>query len=927
MLEVHYDFIARRRRKGQPAFNHHAKNTLYPPQRAASFDSLPLGPDPSSIPSDVHVYIPKLSKKTSLFRVNSTTVAHRGEEFKAMIEALMSDDAHSTIQELRTVPVVRDFFALWRRDKEAERRASKTAPDVNSPPLPEPSIPPSTAPVAVLPQKQAMSQYLVDFLHTPGSNVPKSPKPSRNSYAPPPRTTTRAPVRPHTANTEDQQFSSRSATSSSFSTAEVSSNSGVPIAVPPSQPGPARYSRSQSVPFEGANGGAENYSQQDVGLRGKEPLIFRSLAREDDTQRRLPIRKGSTPELGRRSVESRPSRDISPFSRNLDLKGGTSGDRLHPMPVPILSQPHPSQRGRSRKATLRETEDEAISVTPLTTFPFDHTPETPSTPGVAGLGVGRTGGLAVLDPELYRSISASKTQNSPLATQNPDASQAIPRARKTPPILDTGNRNARFFVDDPTGLVDVSSAPPPRSPVSAPSTSIRSDFHGLPSPDEGSDRFGQIVNLAHRKAIKLHPPPPSKLVFPLPPQELPNYGNDLNHAHASSVVSGNCTIPTLSSPVTTSPVSSQQISSISHRYRSRASFGSLVDHKRLSLDSLIASEFELPYLSRNISTPQFPHHNESSDAVHLAPNMLAAPVSTVTSRGRASYSSQETDSTGLDENSGAISSGSSLHGRIALPPSKAPLVVPKLTPPPRPPRSALRNSSQFTAGVLNRPNESLATTSLNVDNSEPPPLPSPISQNESIDFIDSYLTASSSHLEPPKSPHSPVHSAKAHESTISSIANFTQYYQTMPGKNEPNDLHSNTLGASGSLPTTPFTHAFDPSTSAVNLIPPNIGNIPIKAIHSRSETILLFKVSRSDTTLADLRNKIIKRFREAEGIELDAFALKYTPPRNDPSISGGRQRSLSVASTGDLSTMVDLENEAEWQKALSSSNKLVIRII
>jgi len=125
-LEVEYSAVSKRRRKGEPARNHHAKDMLYPSQRAASFESLPLGPDPSTIPVHVHAHIPRLSKKSSIFRVNESIIQQRGEEFKAMIEALFDEDSPSTLQELRTVINVRDFFGYWRRDKEADHKMGRT---------------------------------------------------------------------------------------------------------------------------------------------------------------------------------------------------------------------------------------------------------------------------------------------------------------------------------------------------------------------------------------------------------------------------------------------------------------------------------------------------------------------------------------------------------------------------------------------------------------------------------------------------------------------------------------------------------------------------------------------------------------------------------------------------------------------------------
>ena len=127
-LEVEYSAVSKRRRKGEPALNHHAKDMLYPSQRAASFESLPLGPDPSTIPVDVHAHIPRLSKKSTIFRMNEAIIQQRGEEVKAMIEALFNEDAPSTLQELRTVITVRDFFGYWWRDKEADRKTGRTPP-------------------------------------------------------------------------------------------------------------------------------------------------------------------------------------------------------------------------------------------------------------------------------------------------------------------------------------------------------------------------------------------------------------------------------------------------------------------------------------------------------------------------------------------------------------------------------------------------------------------------------------------------------------------------------------------------------------------------------------------------------------------------------------------------------------------------------
>lgn len=922
-LELEYESISRRRRKGQPAFNHHAKNTLYPSQRAASFDSLPAGPDPSSIATDVHEYIPKLSKKSTLFRTNNTTVSQRGEEFKAMIEALLDENAHSTIQELRTVPLVRDFFALWRRDKEAERRSMKASAVMTAPPLPENTKAVSSPPGVNVPKKSPTLDHLADFLHTPNP-VPKSPKPpARNSFAPP----RNSAIRPHTANPggETSFQNMRPLISHPFNANYDNQFHASPVnsyLTPPA--GAHRPGRSSTVPnLENGFIGGRMEPLSDSESRAKEPLLLRSI-RDNNGVHRVPGRQVSTPELPRSNqLERRSSRDL--LSRNVDAK--VPANVVVPMPVFMLSQRTVSQPGGVRRATLRETAEESVDQQPKPTrdFPFDHPPESPPvTPGVAGVGVGRTGGrhlssLAIMDPEMYQTLSAQQTQQqapwTPPTPMGVEASPVVPRARKTPPIIDSGNRSARFFVDDPTaGMVDVAGGPPPRSPISA--------LMGMESPYEYISQFEQVAGTRHAHAMKLGKPPAGRA----PPPTKPHLDiSDHGHNYSVSTTSG-ASVPGFSSPNATSSISSQGSplsSTNAQRYRSRASLGSVAEQRRLSLDSLVASDFELPYLSRNISTPQFTQKNKSADGVYTALNNLSAPSSTALLRGRASYSSQETDSTGF-----GLEDNSSSYAPARLPPSKAAVIATKTSPPPRPPRSALRNSSQFSAGVIHRLNESLAASQLQ---GEP--------AGDSHEFIDSYFTTPQlphAALDPP----TPTHMAQnPRESANSTLANIAQYYL--------NDKHESTLQpispsgtdfATASLPPTPINGTFDSQgfnapilrNPSQNPASSNVGVVSIKAVHAQSETIVLFKISRHGTTLSDLRSKIIRKFRETEGLDLPGFILKYLPPRSDHGFipnPTGRKRSTSVTSTSDISVLSSLDTESEWQRALAGSNKIIIRIL
>ncbi|QRV74840.1 hypothetical protein RhiJN_02855 [Ceratobasidium sp. AG-Ba] len=94
------------------------------PQRAASFDSLPTGPDPKSIPTDIHAFLPKLAAKSSLFRgaSGSALVQQRSEEFNEFISALFAPGVPILIDQVRQVPAVREWFGFWRRDRDAMRR-------------------------------------------------------------------------------------------------------------------------------------------------------------------------------------------------------------------------------------------------------------------------------------------------------------------------------------------------------------------------------------------------------------------------------------------------------------------------------------------------------------------------------------------------------------------------------------------------------------------------------------------------------------------------------------------------------------------------------------------------------------------------------------------------------------------------------------
>lgn len=99
---------------------------------AASWDSLPAGPDYQDIATDIHTYLPNLSRKGGFFRPSQAIITQRGHEFKALVEALWMDDPPTLIKELREMSKVRDFFGFWQRDQERVRKMGIPGPILTS---------------------------------------------------------------------------------------------------------------------------------------------------------------------------------------------------------------------------------------------------------------------------------------------------------------------------------------------------------------------------------------------------------------------------------------------------------------------------------------------------------------------------------------------------------------------------------------------------------------------------------------------------------------------------------------------------------------------------------------------------------------------------------------------------------------------------
>ncbi|KAI0636040.1 hypothetical protein C8Q77DRAFT_1051518 [Trametes polyzona] len=129
ILESEYALMARQKRARLQAGKGVKKNGVYiHSDQAASFESLPPGPDANMVAKDIHEVLPRLTKKGTLFRASQATIEQRGREFEALITAFFQDDLPTLVKELRETRLCRDFFGYWRRDLDHDRKRGKVRP-------------------------------------------------------------------------------------------------------------------------------------------------------------------------------------------------------------------------------------------------------------------------------------------------------------------------------------------------------------------------------------------------------------------------------------------------------------------------------------------------------------------------------------------------------------------------------------------------------------------------------------------------------------------------------------------------------------------------------------------------------------------------------------------------------------------------------
>jgi len=115
-LELEYHRSSRQKRQRLLQGKGVKKNGFYIQDQASSWESLPPGPHPKTVVLDIHEYIPKLTKRGTLFRPSIAIIEQRHAELQAFVVALSKEDQPTLIKEMRSTSLVSDFFGYWHRD-------------------------------------------------------------------------------------------------------------------------------------------------------------------------------------------------------------------------------------------------------------------------------------------------------------------------------------------------------------------------------------------------------------------------------------------------------------------------------------------------------------------------------------------------------------------------------------------------------------------------------------------------------------------------------------------------------------------------------------------------------------------------------------------------------------------------------------------
>lgn len=141
-LETEYGRLARSKRRrlaaGRGLKERKSEGIYLHPSKASSFESLPPGPDPTSVAIDIHQHVPTLSKEGTVFRETQAIANKRQAELKEFLPGLFGPDQPALITQLLEDQSIADFFSYWRKDHDQtvkrDRAKLKLAIEGSTPP-------------------------------------------------------------------------------------------------------------------------------------------------------------------------------------------------------------------------------------------------------------------------------------------------------------------------------------------------------------------------------------------------------------------------------------------------------------------------------------------------------------------------------------------------------------------------------------------------------------------------------------------------------------------------------------------------------------------------------------------------------------------------------------------------------------------------
>ncbi|KAG9015943.1 hypothetical protein FRB90_004119 [Tulasnella sp. 427] len=854
------------------------------PSKAASFDSLPSGPEPLSLALDVHTLLPKLSKKAALFgRPSPQLLQQRAEDFKSFIDALLNIQT-PVMEDVRQAREIRDWFGYWKRDKEAARKTM--GPSTTFSTLPTST----TAPAASTTQLPIISPPSPLMpLSSPSVEKPAMDFPSATQTPTAEKTMSLSIPKPDNRASSGTSASSESSSSSSLligGTADESEDEEELLDTFPPTPSTATAPSSTT------------------------PSGFTPIIRTSQNDSMASLRGAGPPPLS----PTTPTAIIPPYHRpkpadpqHNAYMGFSVGGMMAPVPM-FRSRSGPSAGQRPSSAGVgMQRPASSRSPPPLSTSP-NHlasnspTPTPPAIPHRAG-PVPRTTRI-----------------------QRPSTANAATGAGS--------NRQGRIFIVEPE---------PVKRPRSANEERKRSTSAGradvnLPLPFDGSPLKlkvdDEVLYAGHRERAM------SAVEHTLSEQQ----SQYRPRANTSADVHANANANT-TSPVVDHPPDVEPLSTLLHRFHhSRKHSAASQATADVLPDSASFIDIALPAWSvpSNKVEEAEPALGKRSRPDLKSTSSAAAPVAVRGGKkkrlsgvrgGRHSISSIESylSDSSIDAALSTLRIGGSTTPSSTSP---APLsvsasVLPALVADPILPHtpSGLRRSLSMSVKPSSVPEEEdMDEETWAKERQKRLAAIHSALLDEDEDVVDNYFYSrpSSTATRPaaPIPPHSPI--------TPTSATSFIQPH--------PPARRSDSISSASRVPPSPSIHG------SVSSFSDDIFSLKVLFPSFADCAAIVLRLPRT-TTYMDLQCRLHVKFHEAEGIDLSklekGFRLGYKPAapsssasasRRRSSASGHRARSMSVGSASvsmvDPSLLVVIKNEEDWKNAIPNPReKLIVQVI